>query len=154
MHDCSVHNVFQHTVFSTNVPLLQQYKERDVFQPVQWPLNTTYPIIFHQYIYFFESKENRKTFMLNPLKYLRQPKPTPALPAKIAVVGPPKSGKTTGKTPDSCKIIHRVVSFARSQTRITLFFSLTFSLTLQWHRCLLANMACLVCPLAVLCVRY
>ncbi|CAB1435476.1 unnamed protein product [Pleuronectes platessa] len=40
-------------------------------------------------------KENRNTFMLNPLKYLRQPKPTPSLPVKLAVVGPPKSGKTT-----------------------------------------------------------
>ncbi|XP_056284243.1 adenylate kinase 9 [Pseudoliparis swirei] len=84
----------RHSAFGYWDPI-KQYKERDVFQPVQWPLNTTYPIIFHQYIYFFESKENRKTFMLNPLKYLRQPKPIPALPAKIAVVGPPKSGKTT-----------------------------------------------------------
>lgn len=36
--------------------------------------------------------------MSNPLKYLRQPKPSPAPPVKITVVGPPKSGKTTGKT--------------------------------------------------------
>lgn len=54
--------------------------------------------MFHQYIYFFASKENRNTFQLNPLKYLRQPKPTPSLPIKIAIIGPPKSGKTTGKT--------------------------------------------------------
>ncbi|XP_051264627.1 adenylate kinase 9 isoform X2 [Dicentrarchus labrax] len=74
---------------------IKQYKERDLIQPLQWPLNTTFPLIFHQYIYFFASKENRNTFMLNPLKYLRQPKPTPCLPVKMAVVGPPKSGKTT-----------------------------------------------------------
>ncbi|XP_037607172.1 adenylate kinase 9 [Sebastes umbrosus] len=74
---------------------IQQYKERDLMQPLQWPLNTTYPLIFNQYIYFFASKENRNTFMLNPLKYLRQPKPFPPFPVRIAVVGPPKSGKTT-----------------------------------------------------------
>ncbi|KAM9339254.1 adenylate kinase 9 [Symphorus nematophorus] len=74
---------------------IKQYKERDLIQPLQWPLNTTYPLIFHQYIYFFASKENCNTFMQNPLKYLRQPKPAPSLPVKMAVVGPPKSGKTT-----------------------------------------------------------
>ncbi|XP_031726212.1 adenylate kinase 9 isoform X2 [Anarrhichthys ocellatus] len=83
-----------HSAFGCWDPI-KQFKERDLFQPLQWPLNTTYPIIFHQYIYFFASKENRNTFMLNPLKYLRQPKPTQSLPVKIAVVGPPKSGKTT-----------------------------------------------------------
>ncbi|XP_050927825.1 LOW QUALITY PROTEIN: adenylate kinase 9 [Lates calcarifer] len=83
-----------HSAFGCWDPI-KQYKERDLIQPLQWPLNTTYPLIFHQYIYFFASKENRNTFMLNPLKYLRQPKPIPALPVKMAVLGPPKSGKTT-----------------------------------------------------------
>ncbi|XP_040920922.1 adenylate kinase 9 [Toxotes jaculatrix] len=83
-----------HSAFGCWDPI-KQYKDRDLIQPLQWPLNTTYPLIFHQYIYFFASKENRNTFMLNPLKYLRQPKPTPSLPVKIAVLGPPKSGKTT-----------------------------------------------------------
>ncbi|KAL6095965.1 ak9 [Pungitius sinensis] len=83
-----------HSAFGCWDPI-NHYKDRDSFQPLQWPLKTTYPLIFHQYIYFFVSKENRNTFMLNPLKYLRQPKPTPSLPVKLAVVGPPKSGKTT-----------------------------------------------------------
>ncbi|XP_034436680.1 adenylate kinase 9-like [Hippoglossus hippoglossus] len=83
-----------HSAFGCLDPI-KQYKERDLIQPLQWPLNTTHPVIFNQYIYFFESEENRNTFMLNPLKYLRQPKPTPSLPVKLAVVGPPKSGKTT-----------------------------------------------------------
>ncbi|KFP37246.1 Adenylate kinase 9, partial [Chlamydotis macqueenii] len=47
------------------------------------------------YIYFLSSKENKETFMKNPIKYIRQPKPKPAVPVKIAIVGPPKSGKTT-----------------------------------------------------------
>nr|XP_046228264.1 adenylate kinase 9 [Scatophagus argus] len=83
-----------HSTFGCRDPV-KQYKERDLIQPLLWPLSTTYPLIFHQYIYFFASKENRNTFMLNPLKYLKQPKPTPPPPVKIAVVGPPKSGKTT-----------------------------------------------------------
>ncbi|XP_056260814.1 adenylate kinase 9 isoform X1 [Seriola aureovittata] len=82
-----------HSAFGCWDPI-KQYKERDLIQPLQWPLNTTYPLIFHQYIYFFASKENRNTFMVNPLKYLRQSKPTPSLPVKMAVLGPPKSGKT------------------------------------------------------------
>jgi len=77
---------------------IQQYKERDTIQSLQWPLNTTYPLLLHQFIYFFSTKENRNKFMLNPLKYLKQPKPTPTLPIKMTVIGPPKSGKTTGKT--------------------------------------------------------
>ncbi|KAM8832237.1 adenylate kinase 9 isoform 2-T2 [Spinachia spinachia] len=83
-----------HSAFGCWDPI-KLYKDRDSFQPLPRPLNTTYPLIFHQYIYFFASKENCNTFMLNPLKYLRQPKPPPPLPVKIAVVGPPKSGKTT-----------------------------------------------------------
>ncbi|KAL7388763.1 hypothetical protein ABVT39_020280 [Epinephelus coioides] len=83
-----------HSAFGCWDPV-QQYKEKNLIQPLQWPLNTSYPLIFHQYIYFFASKENRNIFMLNPLKYLRQPKPTQSLPVKMAVVGPPKSGKTT-----------------------------------------------------------
>ncbi|KAL3052487.1 hypothetical protein OYC64_005101 [Pagothenia borchgrevinki] len=83
-----------HSAFGCWDPI-KRYKEKDLIQPLQWPLNTTYPLIFHQYIYFFASKENRNIFMLNPLKYLRESKPNPSLPVKIAVVGPPKSGKTT-----------------------------------------------------------
>uniref|UniRef100_A0A3Q3G287 Adenylate kinase 9 n=1 Tax=Labrus bergylta TaxID=56723 RepID=A0A3Q3G287_9LABR len=70
---------------------------KDLIQPLQWPLNTTFPLIFHQFIYFFATKENRSIFMLNPLKYIRQPKPFTLLPVKIAILGPPKSGKTTAQ---------------------------------------------------------
>ncbi|KAM9703756.1 adenylate kinase 9 [Menidia menidia] len=74
---------------------IQQYKERDTVHPLLWPLNNTYPLLLHQYIYFFSTKDNRSKFMLDPLRYLRQPKPTPTLPIKVVVIGPPKSGKTT-----------------------------------------------------------
>uniref|UniRef100_A0A8C7P6I5 Adenylate kinase 9 n=1 Tax=Oncorhynchus mykiss TaxID=8022 RepID=A0A8C7P6I5_ONCMY len=72
-----------------------KYTEGDLIQPVQGPLNTSYPVLFHQFIYFFASKETRNTFILNPIKYLKQPKPNPSLPIKLVIIGPPKSGKTT-----------------------------------------------------------
>lgn len=72
-----------------------------MIHPLLWPPNSSYPLLLNQFIYYFTSVENRNTFMLNPLKYLRQPKPSPAPPIKIAVVGPPKSGKTTGETQDN-----------------------------------------------------
>ncbi|KAF7661400.1 hypothetical protein LDENG_00263070 [Lucifuga dentata] len=82
-----------HSAFGCFDPI--KFKEGELIQPLQWPLDKTYPLLFHQYIYFFESKENRNTFMLNPLKYLKQPKPALCLPIRLAVMGPPKSGKTT-----------------------------------------------------------
>ncbi|KAM6954065.1 adenylate kinase 9 [Aplochiton taeniatus] len=72
-----------------------RYTEGDLLQPMQGPMNPTYALLLHHYIYFFSSKETRKTFMLNPLTYLRQPKPYASLPIKLAIIGPPKSGKTT-----------------------------------------------------------
>ncbi|XP_055005398.1 adenylate kinase 9 isoform X2 [Boleophthalmus pectinirostris] len=74
---------------------VQLYNERDIIHPQLWPFDRSYPLIFNHFVYFFESKENRNTFILNPLKYIRQPKPTPSLPIRLAVIGPPKSGKTT-----------------------------------------------------------
>ncbi|XP_036406140.1 adenylate kinase 9 [Megalops cyprinoides] len=86
-------NYKYHSAFGCWDPV--RYSEGDLIQPVQGPLIPTFPVLFHQFIYFFLSKETRNKFMLNPIKYLRQPKPKPSLPIKIAVIGPPKSGKTT-----------------------------------------------------------
>ncbi|EDL99740.1 rCG58496, partial [Rattus norvegicus] len=33
--------------------------------------------------------------MMNPIKYIRQPKPKASMPVRIMIVGPPKSGKST-----------------------------------------------------------
>ncbi|KAM4633800.1 adenylate kinase 9 [Polymixia lowei] len=82
-----------HSAFGCWDPV--KYSEGDLIQPLQGPINTTYALVFHQYIYFFASKETRNAFMLNPIKYLKQRKPNLSLPIKLAVVGPPKSGKTT-----------------------------------------------------------
>ncbi|KAJ8009601.1 hypothetical protein DPEC_G00090590 [Dallia pectoralis] len=75
-----------------------KYTEGDLIQPMQGPWNPTFPVLLHQFIYFFASKETRATFLLNPIKYLKQPKPNPFLPIKLAIIGPPKSGKTTVAT--------------------------------------------------------
>uniref|UniRef100_W5KSE9 Adenylate kinase 9 n=1 Tax=Astyanax mexicanus TaxID=7994 RepID=W5KSE9_ASTMX len=72
-----------------------QYAQGDLMQHMQGPFNPSFPAIFHSFIYFFTSRETRSTFMQNPIKYLQQPKPNPSLPIKIAIIGPPKSGKTT-----------------------------------------------------------
>ncbi|KAG7316817.1 hypothetical protein KOW79_020358 [Hemibagrus wyckioides] len=72
-----------------------RYTEGDLIQHVQDHLNTSFPVLFHNFIFFFASKETRKTFMINPIKHLRQPKPNPSLPIKLAIIGIPKSGKTT-----------------------------------------------------------
>ncbi|KAA0708502.1 Adenylate kinase 9 [Triplophysa tibetana] len=71
-----------------------RYAEGDFIHPTQGSSNT-FPIILHQFIYFFASKETRNTFILNPIKYLRQPKPSPFLPIRLAITGSSKAGKTT-----------------------------------------------------------
>ncbi|XP_019729370.1 adenylate kinase 9 [Hippocampus comes] len=86
-----------HSAFGCMDPV-KRYSEGDLIQPVLWPLDTAFPVLFNQYIYFFGSKKNQQTFILNPLKYLRQSKPSPMLPLKMAIVGPPKSGKTSVAT--------------------------------------------------------
>ncbi|XP_077343259.1 adenylate kinase 9 isoform X2 [Lithobates pipiens] len=67
----------------------------EVIQPLQNQENPNFPLIYRQFIYFFSTKENRNTFMKNPIKFLHQPKPKPSVPIRIAIIGPPKSGKTT-----------------------------------------------------------
>ncbi|XP_067402684.1 adenylate kinase 9 [Emydura macquarii macquarii] len=69
--------------------------EGDVIKPFQNQDTPNLPVIHRQYIYFFSSKANKEKFMKNPIKFIRQPKPKPSVPVKIAIVGPPKSGKTT-----------------------------------------------------------
>ncbi|KAM5282916.1 adenylate kinase 9 isoform 2-T2 [Hipposideros larvatus] len=69
--------------------------EGEMIKPIENSQNPLYPVIHRQYIYFLSSKETKEKFMKNPIKYIRQPKPKPTMPIRIAIVGPPKSGKTT-----------------------------------------------------------
>ena len=63
--------------------------------PMIGPSKPTFPAIHRQFIYFLSSAAARSEFMMNPLAFLCQPTPKPAVPIRIAIVGPPKSGKST-----------------------------------------------------------
>nr|XP_020756598.1 adenylate kinase 9 [Odocoileus virginianus texanus] len=69
--------------------------EGETIKPVENSENPLHPVIHRQYVYFLSSKETKEKFMKNPIKYICQPKPKPTIPIRIAILGPPKSGKTT-----------------------------------------------------------
>lgn len=64
-----------------------------------------FPVIYHEYIYYLSSSSAREKFMTNPGRYLAQTPPGPQVPVRLAIVGPPKSGKSEG----SCIIATHVV---------------------------------------------
>ena len=57
-----------------------------------------FPVVYRQRIYFMSSSLARTKFILNPPHYLEQEVPRLPVPVRVAIVGPPKSGKTTGNT--------------------------------------------------------
>lgn len=62
------------------------------------PLEITediYPVIHRQYVYFLGGKEAQEEFLKDPYKYLEQDSCAPVIQFRIAVIGPPKCGKTT-----------------------------------------------------------
>ena len=44
--------------------------------------------------------------MDNPEHYISVPTPGPAVPIRLAIVGPPKSGKSTGKHIHNIEVMH------------------------------------------------
>lgn len=54
-----------------------------------------YPAALRKYVYFFSSAEARRAFIEHPLKFLAQRAPPPVVPVRLAIIGPPNSGKTT-----------------------------------------------------------
>ena len=82
------------------LPILAfQLMEGDCLQPMQGPGYVTFPVYYRQHIYFLASAQAREQFMHEPAQFLKQPSPKPVVPIRIAVVGPPKSGKTTRMHP-------------------------------------------------------
>ena len=78
----------------SSVRLIFQLYSGDVIQPMQ--SSPTYPLVYNQYLYYLSSLESRKRFLENPIEYIfNQPVSKPVVPFQIAVIGPPKSGKTT-----------------------------------------------------------
>ncbi|EDV21496.1 uncharacterized protein TRIADDRAFT_30390 [Trichoplax adhaerens] len=69
--------------------------DKEVVQPLHGPGVSTYPVVHRSHVYYLSSEDARQRFIDNPLKYIHQSPPGPVIPFQIAIVGPPKSGKTT-----------------------------------------------------------
>eukprot|EP01135_Chromosphaera_perkinsii_P003290 Nk52_evm65s239 gene=Nk52_evmTU65s239 len=54
-----------------------------------------FPCAYRHYIYYCSSEEARSKFMENAVKYISLPAPSPSVPFSLAILGPPKSGKST-----------------------------------------------------------
>ena len=67
-----------------------------VLPEIQQSKSQLFPVIYHEHIYFLSSSSTREQFMSNPEKYLSQTPPRPGVPVRLAIVGPPKSGKSDG----------------------------------------------------------
>ena len=66
--------------------------------PIRGENNPLYPVGYHHYIYFLSSLDSKEKFCADPIKYaFTTSLVKPVVPIQIAVVGPPKSGKTTCK---------------------------------------------------------
>ncbi|XP_059153856.1 adenylate kinase 9-like isoform X2 [Physella acuta] len=112
------YNEFRHSIFERVYPISEQQanlmlqmgykypsrfgrwdpvklKDGDCIQPAMGQGIATYPCIHRSYIYFFSSRQSRQLFMQDPMTYLKQPSPKPVVPIKMAIIGPPKSGKST-----------------------------------------------------------
>merc|ERR1712178_457119 len=70
-------------------------KEGDCIQPMQGTGYPMFPALYRQHLYFLSTNQAREQFMLDPMTYLSQPSPKPVVPIRMAIIGPPKSGKTT-----------------------------------------------------------
>lgn len=83
----------------THLPLsIFQLHEGDVIQPMHGPAYQTFPAIYRSFIYFLSSAAAREQFQADPMTYLTQPSPKPVVPIRLAILGPPKSGKSTCKS--------------------------------------------------------
>ena len=71
--------------------------EGECFAPNWDPPAPLFPAIYRSHIYYLSSVETRKQFQHEPIKYIgpQVPDPPPVVPIRLALVGPPKSGKTT-----------------------------------------------------------
>ena len=77
--------------------LLQLFEFPDAVLPPSQPLKSEmFPVIYHQSVFFLSTSEARVQFMSNPEKFISQPPPESAVPVRLAVLGPPKSGKSSG----------------------------------------------------------
>ena len=70
----------------------------EVAQSQHGPGQASYPIIYRDRVYYMVDSAARKTFARNPVRYADADAPGPIVPIRVAILGPPKSGKTTRKS--------------------------------------------------------
>jgi adenylate/nucleoside-diphosphate kinase len=95
---------------------------------MQGPGYPTYPAIYRNYIYFMATSQNRDTFMHDPMTYLKQSSPKPVVPIRLAIIGPPKSGKTTCKILSIFNVHKMMMKFAVAKRFAEEFGLLRFSI--------------------------
>ena len=71
-----------------------QLLEGEVLPPQPGFGINSFPVVYRQNIYFCSGRDEREAFMQCPSRFLKQPSPKPVVPIKMAIIGPPKSGKT------------------------------------------------------------
>ena len=76
-----------------------QLLDGEVIQPQHTLTHPQCPVVYRQHIYFCSGEDARESFMQCPSKYLKQQSPKPVVPIRMAIIGPPKSGKTTCECP-------------------------------------------------------
>ena len=75
---------------------LQLSRDQGAVLPPQQRGQEARPVMYGPRVYFPASLEARNQFMANPEYYTGIHTPGPAVPIRLAIVGPPKSGKSIG----------------------------------------------------------
>ena len=91
-----VHVQTKHVQCTTMHIILQLSQDSHAVLPPQRKGQQACPVIYGTRIYFPFSQEARNKFIANPEYYLHGQQPGPSVPVRLAIVGPPKSGKSTG----------------------------------------------------------
>ena len=76
--------------------LCQLWDEGPAVLPPELSLDQQCPVMYRKVVYYLSSPAARDRFMADPEKYIRQQPPGSLVPIRLAILGPPKSGKTTG----------------------------------------------------------
>lgn len=69
--------------------------EKQPITPYYGDEKKPFTVLHRSYVYFLSSKEAKKKFCENPIRYLKQASPLPMVPFRLSVIGPPKAGKTS-----------------------------------------------------------
>lgn len=85
---------FRHAIRFT-CRLMLQNKQGHLFPPASKKWADLFPVVYRQYVYLCSTNEMRLEFLSKPEFFVRQMQPRLCIPLRIAVIGPPQSGKTT-----------------------------------------------------------